>query len=97
MHRHRLLVIALLTAIAAIAEQPSTLGSKFNKKRAAGKEENVICMTHPAQLDPCVEQIFNGIEFRVAYSGLTHRVSYLYTDDLNFRTAGGLRVCFFGF
>jgi hypothetical protein len=49
-------------------------------------------MTHPAQLDPCVERTFDGIKYQIAYSEQTHRVSYVFTCDDKFRTVDGLKV-----
>jgi hypothetical protein len=43
-------------------------------------------------MDPCVERVFDGIKYQIAYSDETHRVSYVYTNDEKFRTVDGLKV-----
>jgi len=83
--------VLLLTSIVALSEQPPAIGARFKKKWAAGKEA-VLCLTEPAQLDLCVAQRFDGIDYQIAYREQTHRVSYLYTTDKNFRTADSLKV-----
>jgi len=49
-------------------------------------------VTHPAQIDPCVERYFDGVRYTVAFSKETKRITYLCTEDEKFRTADGLRV-----
>ena len=51
-----------------------------------------LCMTHPAQIDPCFERFFDGVRYTVAFSRETKRITYLYTEDEKFRTADDLRV-----
>ena len=81
----------LVTSIIGFSEPPPAVGAKFKKKWGAGKEAT-LCLTEPAQLDPCVEQGFDGIHYQVAYRERTHRVSYLFTSDERFRTADNLKV-----
>lgn len=84
-------LILLAIPVIALSEPPPSIGAKFNRKWAADREPK-LCMTHPAQMDPCVEQVFDGVKYQIAYSNETRRVSYLYTDDENFRTVDGLKV-----
>ena len=49
-------------------------------------------MTHSAQLDRCVERVFEGVKYTIAYSQQTRRVTYLHTDDRSFKTVDGLRI-----
>ena len=81
----------LVTAIVGFSESPPAVGARFKKGWAAGKER-VVCMTQPAQLDPCVERVFDGVNYQVAYSEQKHRVTYLHTNDEKFRTAEGLKI-----
>jgi hypothetical protein len=84
-------ILLLVTSGFVLSEQPPTIGSKFNKKWKAEKEPS-LCMTESSQLDPCVDLAFDGINHRVAYSQLTHKVAYVYTNDEKFRTTSGLKV-----
>jgi hypothetical protein len=81
----------LVTAIVGFSESPPAVGARFKKGWAAGKER-AVCMTQPAQLDPCVERVFDGVNYQVAYSEQKHRVTYLHTNDEKFRTAEGLKI-----
>jgi hypothetical protein len=81
----------LVTSIIAFSEQPPTMGARFKKKWAAGKEAS-LCLSEPAQLDPCVGQGFDGVDYQIAYRERTHRVSYVFTADKKFRTVDGLKV-----
>jgi hypothetical protein len=87
-----LLTLAMSAAVCARApEQVPAIGAKLNKHwLTAGEHE--LCMTSPAQLDPCFEQAFEGVRYRVAYSSKSKRVTYLTTSDGKFRTHSGLRV-----
>jgi hypothetical protein len=51
-----------------------------------------LCITHPAQMDPCFERSFNGVRYTVAYSRESKRITYVYTEDEKFKTTDGLRV-----
>jgi len=85
-----LLLILSFAGTRALADPPPTIGSKF--KRSWKSAESQLCMTSSAQLDPCVQRTFDGITYTIAYREQTHRVSYVYTNDKNFRTADGLKV-----
>jgi hypothetical protein len=85
------LPILLVVSAVAYSEQLPAVGTKFKKKWRLGNDP-AVCMTQPAQLDPCVERVFDGIKYQIAYSEKTHRVSYLYTADEKFRTADGLKI-----
>lgn len=52
------------------------------------------CMSSPGQLDKCFLATVNGIKYKVAYRkrGLGNVVTYVHTDDPNFRSLEGLRV-----
>jgi hypothetical protein len=83
--------LALLISVFAFSQQPPAIGAKFSKKWEVPAEPT-LCMTHPAQMDPCVDRVFGGVKYQVAYSQATHLVSYLYTSDEKFRTMDGLKV-----
>ncbi|MDT8068765.1 MAG: hypothetical protein ROO76_11445 [Terriglobia bacterium] len=55
-------------------------------------DQRRLCMTHPAQLDPCFEHAFDGVLYTVAYDAQSKRVTYIYTKDRSFRTADGLKM-----
>jgi hypothetical protein len=88
------LVFAAVSCIvisASPVEPAPAIGTKIKKEwTKAGKGQ--LCMTHPAQLDPCFEHVFDGVQYKVAYNGQTRRVSYLSTSDSKFRTTDGLQV-----
>jgi hypothetical protein len=87
-----LLTLAMCTAVRGrTPEQVPAIGTKLNKHWLTASEHE-LCMTNPAQLDPCFEQVFEGVRYRVAYSGKSKRVTYLTTSDGKFRTHSGLRV-----
>lgn len=90
MNRFLVVLFLLFACVSAVSEQPPNIGSKF--KRLWRSKESGLCMTSSAQLDPCVERIFDGIKYSIAYSTDTHRVTYVYTDDDKFRTIDGLKV-----
>jgi hypothetical protein len=53
------------------------------------------CMSSPGQLDRCFRAVANGVKYTVAYRrrGIHGNiVTYLHTDDPNFRSPEGLRV-----
>jgi hypothetical protein len=53
------------------------------------------CMSSPAQLDKCFRARVNGIKYTVAFrrrGPLGNVVTYVHTDDLNFKSPEGLRV-----
>jgi hypothetical protein len=53
------------------------------------------CMSSPGQLDKCVKATVNGVSYTVGYRVRGARgnvVTYVYTDDPNFRSPEGLRV-----
>jgi len=53
------------------------------------------CMSSPGQLDQCFRAVANGVMFTVAYRRRClhgNVVTYLHTDDPNFKSPGGLRV-----
>jgi hypothetical protein len=53
------------------------------------------CMTSPGQLDQCVIVTVNGIKYTVGYrmgAPRSNVVTYVHTDDPNFRSPEGLRV-----
>ncbi len=87
----RVAIMLLSTSSLAVSEQPPVIGAKFKKAWRSG-DVATVCMTHPAQADPCVERVFDGLIYQVAYNAQTGRVSYLHTHDQNFRTSDGLRV-----
>lgn len=92
MNRLCLVALTLLVIpVFAFSEQPPAIGSKFHKKWKVGRDPS-LCVTQPAQMDPCVGQFFDGIKYQIAYSEKTHRVSYVFTNDENFVTLDGLRV-----
>jgi len=84
-------ILLLVTCIGAFSETPPDVGAKFQKSWRKGKESN-LCMTSSAQLDPCIERVFDGIRYQIAYRLETHRVSYVYTSDDRFRTVDGLKI-----
>src|ERR1700675_1918771 len=84
------LLILLLADCAAVAEQPPNIGSKFKKSWKSAEPQ--LCMTSSAQLDPCVQRKVDGITYTIAYREETHRVTYVFTDDENFRTVDGLKI-----
>jgi hypothetical protein len=83
-------LVLLFACVSAVSEQPPNIGSKF--KKSWRSKESGLCMTSSAQLDPCVERVFDGIKYSIAYGTDTHRVTYVYTDDEKFRTIDGLKV-----
>jgi hypothetical protein len=76
--------------VSAALEPVPAIGAKI--KREWIKAGKSLCMTHAAQIDPCFEHVFDGVQYKVAYNGQTHRVSYLSTSDSKFRTVDGLHV-----
>jgi hypothetical protein len=86
-----LTVVGSVVVSGAAPEPVPTTGATAKKEWVKASKGHV-CMTHPAQLDPCFEGVFDGVRYRVAYSDQTKRVSYLYTSDTKFRTADGLQV-----
>lgn len=87
----RIMVLVMACTVVLFGEQAPKIGAEMNRKWIQGDGHN-LCMTHPAQLDPCVQQLFDGVRYTIGYSKETRRVTYLYTDDKNFRTADGLKV-----
>lgn len=92
MNRSVLAILALfVTSTTALSKGPPAIGSPFKKTWDVG-QQRTLCMTHSAQLDPCVELQVEGIKYQIAYREQTHRVSYLRTSDQKFRTVDGLKV-----
>jgi hypothetical protein len=88
------LVVTIVSSPALNATPPEHLpaiGDKV-KKQWLPADERMVCMTNPAQLDPCFERVFDGVQFLVAYRSKTRRVTYLFTSDERFQTADGIRV-----
>jgi hypothetical protein len=83
--------VSCIVVFAASHEPVPAIGAKI-KKEGIKASKGQLCMTHPAQLDPCFEHVFDGVQYKVAYNGQTRRVSYLSTSDSKFRTADGLQV-----
>ena len=92
MNRPVFAMLALfVTSTTALSKEPPAIGSPLKKRWAVG-QQRTVCMTHSAQLDPCVELQVEGIKYQIAYREQTHRVSYLRTSDNKFRTTDGLKV-----
>jgi len=90
----RFLAIAaflLVTCTSLFAEQLPNIDAKFKKAWKEGKQSK-LCMTSSAQLDPCVDRVFDGITYQIAYRKATNRVTYVYTSDEKFRTIDGFKV-----
>jgi hypothetical protein len=86
-----LTILGCVVLSGAAPEPMPTIGTKVKKSwKKASKGQ--LCMTHAAQLDPCFDGVFDSVEYKVAYSEQTKRVSYVSTSDKRFRTADGLRV-----
>jgi hypothetical protein len=69
------------------------IGSELDRHTIAiAQKQRQICMTSPAQLDPCFEHTYGGVKFTVAYRSDTKKVTYIFTTDDKFRTDDGLKV-----
>lgn len=75
------------------SEQPLKVGARLQSFVLRAKsDKRHICMTQPAQMDPCVEARIAGINYTIAYREKTHRITYIFTSDRAFQTADGVRV-----
>jgi hypothetical protein len=83
--------LLLILATVSASEQLPTIGMKIPNQWSK-KAKVKLCVTHPAQIDPCFERSFGEVRYTLAYSSQTRRVTYLYTEDEHFRTADGLKV-----
>lgn len=68
------------------------VGSIVPKKYRGRTDPITVCMTHPAQLDPCFVTKLRGIDFTVAYGKNTHKITYIHTRDLKFTTSDGVKI-----
>jgi hypothetical protein len=93
-----ILVLCLVSVLLATAakepksepERVPAIGDKVNKHWDKTKDK--LCAIHPSQLDPCFERAFAGVRYTIAYGSENGRVSYIFTDDKNFRTSEKLKV-----
>jgi hypothetical protein len=92
------LIVALLLAPLVWAQQNAMLPTKpilgqpvvVTRKVEVGR-----CMSSPGQLDKCFRAVADGVTYTVAYRiDRVHGniVTYLHTDDPNFKSPEGLRV-----
>jgi hypothetical protein len=51
-----------------------------------------LIMTAPAQMDRLLEYRAAGVKYILGYDEQSRKISYIYTDDRNFRTSSGLHV-----
>jgi hypothetical protein len=51
-----------------------------------------FCMSSPGQMDICVKATLNRMKYVVGYRQRGSLVTYVHTEDLNFRSPEGLRV-----
>lgn len=72
-------------------EQPPEIGSKLAAKDVPKKNKRHF-MTHSAQFRPYIKKVINGVEYVIAYDKKTREVTYLYTDDADFKNSKGLKV-----
>lgn len=97
MRRHLLSIIAVLCSFSAANSQQGDklphIGSELDKHTVTlAEKQRQVCMTSPAQLDPCFERTYGGVKFTVAYRNETKKVTYIFTTDEKFRTKDGLKV-----
>jgi hypothetical protein len=75
------------------SDQPLKVGARLQSFVLRAKsDKRHICMTQPAQMDPCVEARIAGINYTIAYGEKTGRITYVFTSDKAFRTTDGVRV-----
>ena len=89
-----ILSLAVLLFLAPAPVQQSgvnlEVGVKLRKKDV--KKSDPYTMTHPAQVRPFVERDVGGVLYRLAYNEKSREVRYIFTEDKDFKTAGGLKV-----
>ena len=96
---HASWLIVLAVAIAMPLETASgaatvpEIGTKLAKHLLKiASHQRQLCMTAPAQLDPCFEYDFDKVRYTVSFDARSKRVTYISTTDEAFRTADGLQI-----
>ncbi|HKQ52477.1 MAG TPA: hypothetical protein VJT74_08920 [Pyrinomonadaceae bacterium] len=86
------LLMLLLLAVAPVQQSnvKPELGTKLGKSEV--KKSDDLTLTHPAQLRPSIERTIGGVVYLLAYDPKNREVRYIFTDDKEFRAAGGAKV-----
>ncbi len=92
--RASLCAIALLLSTGLLVGQTKLLGigDKLSRRDIPDTPSRHLCMTHPAQIDPCFEKVLDGVRYTIAFNMDSRRVSYLFTNDSLFKTGDGKKV-----